>query len=73
MARFLIIYAALCFAFFLGWLISSLFAAGKIKHLEAELRALHLLRDEENKSWFATLVRSVAAHKKFQSQDGGAS
>ena len=72
MLRFLIIYAALCFAFFLGWLISALFSSVKIKHLEAEIRALHLLRDEENRAWFAALVRSVA-HKKYQSQDGGAS
>jgi len=72
MLRFLIIYGALTVAFGLGWLIASLFAVGKIRHLEAEIRALHLLRDDENWAWFATLVRS-AAHKGYLKINGGAS
>lgn len=72
MPRFLIIYAAMCLSFFLGWLIAALCAAGKIRRLEVEVRALHLLRDDESRAWLATLVRAVA-HREYKSQDGGAS
>jgi len=72
MLRFLIIYGSLVFAFCLGWLIASLFASGKIRRREAQIRALHLLRDDENKAWFATLVRQ-AAHREYLKINGGAS
>ena len=71
MIRFLIIYGSLVIAFCLGWLIASLFASGKIRRREAKIRALHLLRDEENKAWLETLTRSAAAHKRYQIHNGG--